>query len=57
MSRLSVESVVAIVGVLVTLPPSIIILWRLLRKNDKSLDEIEVCCSCNSIPVREQADN
>jgi hypothetical protein len=43
MTRLSIDAVVAIVGVLVTLPPTIIILWRLLRKNGKCEDQIEVC--------------
>ena len=49
MSRLSIEAVVAIIGVLVTLPPSIIILWRMFRKRanlPKEVDEVRCDFPC-----------
>lgn len=52
MSRLSIEAVVAIIGVLVTLPPSVIILWRMFRKKAnfpkevKEVDEVRCDVSC-----------
>jgi hypothetical protein len=45
MAQASVEAIVAIVGVIVALPPSIIVLWSLIRRKDEPAEDIEVCCA------------
>jgi hypothetical protein len=42
MTPVSVATIVAIIGVIITLPPSALILWRLFRGNREALNDLEM---------------
>jgi hypothetical protein len=42
MPHISIEAIVAIAGLVVTLPPSAVILWRIVKSNRNVAMDIEV---------------